>query len=64
VKSYLDLPRATLLASAMMALTLMSGCGQRGPLYLPGKADSAPAIPDQNPIPTSTPDDGDPALSK
>jgi predicted small lipoprotein YifL len=43
---------ALLAAAAVVLATGLSGCGQRGPLYLPGKpaAPVVPARPDPVPI--------------
>ena len=45
----LDIPMKTVLIHSLLALCLLSGCGQTGPLYLPDQAESPEAVSEQEP---------------
>lgn len=40
----------TALIHSLLALCLLSGCGQTGPLYLPDQAESPEAASEQEPL--------------
>ena len=56
VKSSVDTSRmAALAALSLAAVILLGGCGQRGPLYLPGTKPPAKSQPKPNPKPNVNP---------
>lgn len=50
------MPRLTLMLAAVFLLAMLSGCGQSGPLYLPGNPSEIQASP---PEPEDRDDDED-----
>jgi predicted small lipoprotein YifL len=57
VKSHLGLSRLGAFPIAAALVTLLVGCGQRGPLYLPSKPDAVKASPQPAPTGAKVPTD-------
>jgi predicted small lipoprotein YifL len=65
VKSSFDSLRiAALAALSIAAVVLLNGCGQRGPLYMPGTQPPAKTQPKPIPKPSPVPTADTPATSK